>query len=88
MSLLDPDLVSLAARLPLLLKHRTGTTKWILRKAMEPWLPRDVVYWPKTGFGVPLRKWSHSELRDVMEDTLSASRLKSRGLYDPSAVTS
>jgi asparagine synthase (glutamine-hydrolysing) len=55
---------------------------------MEPWLPRDVVYWPKTGFGVPLRKWSHSELRDVMEDTLSASRLKSRGLYDPSAVTS
>src|SRR5262249_248165 len=42
--LLDPDLVALAARLPIAYKQRGSMGKWVLRKAMEPYLPRDVLY--------------------------------------------
>jgi asparagine synthase (glutamine-hydrolysing) len=84
---LDPDLIQLAASLPAGLKQRGGEGKWILKKAMEPVLPRDVIYRPKTGFGVPLRRWLHHELRDTVADLLSERSLAARGLFDPQAVT-
>src|SRR5690606_23321748 len=59
---------------------------WVLKKVMEPYLPRDVIYRPKTGFGAPLRKWMRSELRDLIGDLLSAQNLKRRGLFDPAVV--
>ena len=84
---LDPDLIRLAASLPTGFKQRGGEGKWILKKAMEPVLPRDVIYRPKTGFGVPLRRWLHHELRDTVADLLSERSLAARGLFDPQAVT-
>lgn len=84
--LLDPDLVALAARLPVEYKQRGRTGKWIFKKAMEGILPRDVIYRPKTGFGAPLRYWLRNELRGVVEEVLSESSLRSRGLFDPAAV--
>jgi asparagine synthase (glutamine-hydrolysing) len=84
--LLDPDLVGLAARLPVEFKQRGRTGKWIFKKAMEGILPHDVIYRPKTGFGAPLRYWLRHELRGVVEDVLSESSLQSRGLFDPAAV--
>lgn len=84
--LLDPDLISLAARLPVAYKHRGGTGKWIFKKAMEALLPRDVIYRSKTGFGVPVRHWIHNELRPMVEDVLSKESLDRRGLFDYNAV--
>ncbi len=84
--LLDPDLVSLAARLPLSYKQRGSVGKWVLRKAMEPFLPRDVIYREKTGFGAPLREWMRSDLRPVVDDVLSAATLRRRGLFDEHGV--
>jgi len=52
----------------------------------ERYLPRDVIYRSKTGFGAPLRRWLKVELRDWLADTLSARRLKNRGLFEPAAV--
>ncbi len=57
--LLDPELMSLVARLPLRYKQRGRVGKWVLRKAMEPYLPREIRYRSKTGFGAPLRHWLH-----------------------------
>ena len=59
--LLDPDLVALATRLPVAFKQRGREGKWIFKKAMEPHLPHDVIYRPKTGFGAPLRTWLRGE---------------------------
>ena len=84
--LLDLDLIDLANRIPVSLKQRGGTGKWILKRAMEPYLPRDVIYRPKSGFGVPLRHWLHGRLRPLVDDVLSPSRLSERGLFDPAAV--
>jgi len=83
---LDLDLVEFAARIPSRYKQRGGEGKWILKKAMEPYLPRDVIYRPKSGFGAPLRRWLRVELRDWLADTLSPQRLNSRGLFDAAAV--
>ena len=83
---LDLELVEFAARIPAGLKQRGREGKWVLKKAMEPYLPRDVIYRPKTGFGAPLRRWMRFELRELLGDLLSAESLKRRGLFDPTAV--
>lgn len=83
---LDNDLVRLANSLPPELKQRGAEGKWVLKKAMEPYLPHDVIYRPKTGFGVPLRHWLRHELRELVDDVLSADTLRRRGLFDPQAV--
>ena len=83
---LDLDLVEFAARMPSEYKQRGGTGKWVLKQAMAPYLPHEVIYRPKTGFGAPLRRWMKNELREVLGDLLSAESLKRRGLFDPVAV--
>jgi asparagine synthase (glutamine-hydrolysing) len=84
--LLDPDIVELAAGLPVKLKQRGSVGKWILKKAMEPYLPKEVIYRPKTGFGAPLREWLKKDIRDVVDDTLSETSINRRGLFDPISV--
>lgn len=83
---LDPDLVDLAARIPASIKQRGRVGKWVLKKAMEPYLPKEVIYRPKTGFGAPLRRWMRNELTELLRDTLSEEALRRRGLFDPAAV--
>jgi asparagine synthase (glutamine-hydrolysing) len=83
---LDPELVQFAARIPPALKQRGRIGKAVLKEAMLPYLPRDVIYRPKTGFGAPLRHWLRNELKPVLEETLSAERLRRRSLFDPAAV--
>jgi asparagine synthase (glutamine-hydrolysing) len=83
---LDLDLVEHAAHIPLKFKQRGATGKWVLKKAMEPYLPHDVIYRPKSGFGAPLRRWMRHELRPLLGDYLSEASLKRRGLFEPKAV--
>lgn len=54
---LDIELVDFVRRIPHAYKYRCGQTKYILKKALEPVLPRDVLYRSKQGFGVPIGKW-------------------------------
>jgi len=83
---LDIDLVNFSARIPNKYKQKGSTGKWVLKKAMEPYLPKEVIYRPKTGFGVPLRRWMQYELREMLGDLLSAESLQRRGLFEPTAV--
>ena len=53
---------------------------------MSSYLPHDVIYRPKSGFGAPLRRWLNVELREWLADILSKERLQNRGLFDPLAV--
>ncbi len=83
---LDIDLVEFAARIPPSYKHRGGIGKWVMKKAMEPYLPKDLIYRPKTGFGAPIRRWMRQDLREILGDMLSEDSLKRRGIFDPNAV--
>jgi asparagine synthase (glutamine-hydrolysing) len=84
---LDREMITWAAQVPNSAKIRGGVTKWVLRKAMEPYLPHDVIYRPKAGFGVPLRSWLRNELRPMLEDLLSPETIAKRGLFDMQAVS-
>ena len=84
--LLDPDLVEMACRLPVQYKQRGRVGKWIFKKAMEPYLPNDVIYRPKTGFGAPLRQWMQYELKPLVNDILSENSIKRRGLFNPTSI--
>ena len=54
---LDLDFINFARRIPSAWKYRHGQTKYILKKALEPVLPADVLYRKKKGFGVPIGTW-------------------------------
>ena len=54
---LDQELVDFVRRIPWQYKYRKGQTKYILKKALEPVLPKEIIYRSKKGFGVPIGKW-------------------------------
>lgn len=62
------------------------TTKYIFRKAMEGILPREVLDQPKAGFAAPIDYWLAHDLRELMDDLLCESRVRSQGLFRPEAV--
>jgi asparagine synthase (glutamine-hydrolysing) len=84
--LLDTQMVEFATRVPAHMKQRGRVGKAIFKRAMEPYLPREVIYRPKMGFGAPLRRWLRRELRPLVDDTLAAAALRRRGFFDPAAV--
>ena len=84
--LLDHDLVELAARIPARLKLKGLTGKYILKRAAEAWLPREIVHRKKAGFSAPVRAWLVGDLRDSVEDLLSESNIRSRGYFEYSQI--
>jgi asparagine synthase (glutamine-hydrolysing) len=84
--LLDYEVVRHAGRLRVEDKQRGPTTKWVFRKAMEGILPRDVIYRPKAGFGVPLREWMAKALLPLVDEVLSARSIAQRGIFNPAAT--
>jgi asparagine synthase (glutamine-hydrolysing) len=83
---LDLDLVEFAARIPDHLKQRGRVGKWVLKRAMEPYLPRDVIYRPKTGFTAPIRRWMRGDLLPMVLDLLGSESVRRRGIFDARAV--
>jgi asparagine synthase (glutamine-hydrolysing) len=78
--LLDHRVVELALSLPLSLKRRGRTTKWLLRELLYRRVPRQLVDRPKMGFGVPLDDWFRGPLREPMNDYCSGSDLEDLGI--------
>ena len=64
------------------------TTKYIFRRAMENLLPKEVLRQPKAGFAAPVDYWLANDLREMVDDLLSQSRIRARGLFRPEAVRS
>jgi asparagine synthase (glutamine-hydrolysing) len=83
---MDADLMKLCARIPEELKLKGGQSKYVLKQAMAPYLPAEVLHRPKTGFTPPLREWMATRLDSLMADLLSEQRLKSRGFFDAMQV--
>ncbi|HYY94315.1 MAG TPA: asparagine synthase C-terminal domain-containing protein, partial [Pyrinomonadaceae bacterium] len=84
--LLNHELVELAARMPPRMKLRGLKRKYILKRAAERLLPREVVWRRKAGFGAPIRAWLRGPLRPLVEELLSEEVVKRRGLFRPAEV--
>jgi asparagine synthase (glutamine-hydrolysing) len=67
---LDHRLMEFAASLPADLRLQGSTSKYILKKAMEPFLPAEILYRPKQGFGMPVRDWLRGELQTLVYKVL------------------
>jgi asparagine synthase (glutamine-hydrolysing) len=84
--LLDMELIEFSQIIPPELKMKGHETKYILRKVAERYLPPEVIYRPKTGFGAPIRKWVINDLDEMINERLSPERIKNRGLFDAEKV--
>jgi asparagine synthase (glutamine-hydrolysing) len=82
--LMDHPLVEWLATLPSDLKVRGNGGKFLLKKAMEPLLPSDVLYRPKMGFSVPLARWLRGPLRARAGEAVLGERLASTGWFERS----
>jgi len=84
--LLDRQVVELAASLPIGLKLRRFTTKYILKRALSGVLPPDILERPKKGFGIPLGRWFRGELAPMLREACAPDTIRRAGLFRPDAV--
>lgn len=84
--LMDHPLIEWVASLAPRYKIRDGETKYLLKKAMEPLVPHDVLYRPKMGFAVPLQRWFRGPLRERVRSALLGERLAGSGIVDHASV--
>ncbi len=80
--LLDHKLVEWAARVPVDLKLKGNEAKYIMKKALEPFVPHDVMYREKMGFAVPLTTWFRGPLKERVRSTLKGPTLAETGIFD------
>ncbi|MCW5661944.1 MAG: amidotransferase 1, exosortase A system-associated [Burkholderiaceae bacterium] len=80
--LMDHPLVEWLATLPSGLKLHGSEGKFLLKKAMEPSLPHEILYRPKMGFAVPLAQWFRGPLRQRVKDCVLGEPLLSTGWFD------
>jgi asparagine synthase (glutamine-hydrolysing) len=83
---LNREMIEMAARMPPRLKLRGLTRKYVLKRALESVLPKDVVWRRKAGFGAPIRSWLRGPLRALIEDLLSEAVIERRGIFRPKEV--
>ncbi len=83
---LDHRLAEFVWSLPVALKLRRGTGKWLLRELLNKYIPRALVDHPKSDFGVPLDLWLRGPLREWAADLLEERRLQQEGFFDPRPI--
>lgn len=80
--MLDHKFLEFTATIPPEYKLKDGKiSKYIFKKAVEPYLPHDVIHRKKMGFGVPIDHWFRNELKDMVYDTLLSQRASQRGYF-------
>ena len=85
---LDHKLVEFVSALPVSMKLRGLTTKYILRRSMQSRLPKEILSRKKMGFPVPLGAWLRGPFRHVLDEYVLGARACKRGIFDPEFVQS
>ncbi|PTU66617.1 asparagine synthase (glutamine-hydrolyzing) [Chromobacterium sp. Panama] len=85
--LLDHKIAEFAASLPRDVLLKNGKGKWILRKLLDKYVPRELIERPKTGFEVPLALWLRGDLKGWAQDVLDPVQIKKDGIFDYAKVS-
>jgi len=80
--LMDHPLVEWLSNLPPDFKLRNGEGKILLKKALGPYLPQEILYRPKMGFAVPLARWFRGPLREPVRKAVLGPVLAETGWFD------
>ena len=83
---LNLDMLEHLERVPVTLKLRGLTRKYILRKAVKGLLPASIITRRKRGFGIPVAAWLNEDLRSLVYEYLNEARLRREGVFDPAEV--
>jgi asparagine synthase (glutamine-hydrolysing) len=83
---IDRDVVELAMSIPGNFKYKNGISKYILKRAAEKHLPREIIYRPKASFSAPIRAWISNDLKPLIDDVLSEESIRRRGIFNPAYV--
>lgn len=83
---LDHNLVEYAINIPLKYKISNGEQKYLMKQALEKYLPKDLVYRKKWGFPAPVGNWLQSDLSFMIEKYLNEKKLKQHGLFETKFV--
>ena len=81
--ILDHEFMEWSAKLAPNLKLRGQEGKYIFKKSLEPFLPHDVLYRPKMGFGVPISGWFRGPLKQRVRDAVLGETLLDTNMFDP-----
>jgi asparagine synthase (glutamine-hydrolysing) len=84
--LLDHKVLEFAAGLPSSYKVHGLTTKYILKRAFDGYVPTEIIKRRKTGFPVPYESWLRTILKDFVSDVLLDQRALRRGYFSKKAV--
>jgi len=80
--ILDHKFVEWVSGLPAGLKLKGQEGKYVFKRSLQPYLPNDVLYRPKMGFGVPLASWFRGPLRQRVNDAVLGSELNECGYFN------
>ncbi len=83
---LNNELLELTAKLPNTLKMKGLERKYILKKAAESLLPKEMVWRKKAGFSAPIRSWLRTSLKPMIDDLLSEETIRRRGFFNVAEV--
>jgi asparagine synthase (glutamine-hydrolysing) len=83
---LDHRLVEFAAQIPPQFKLKGIVGKYILKKSLTKLLPKQILYRPKSGFGVPVGEWFRKELREYTYNILLDEISIKRGYFRKESV--
>ncbi len=80
--LLDHRVIEFTSLIPDDLKYKNKTGKYILKKLLQRYIPKEFFDRPKMGFGVPIGEWFRGKLKDLLLDYLSDDRLRHEGIFN------
>ena len=83
---LDHELIEYVWKIPHFLKLRDGDGKWIIKKILNKYIPKNLTERPKMGFGVPIDTWLRGPLREWAENLISENKLKREGCFNHSLI--
>ena len=86
--LLDYRLAEWAMKLPIKMKYRKKTLKYLLKTVTHRYLPQHLMDRPKQGFGVPIHDWLRRDLSPLLEAYVSKARISEQGLFSSDFVES
>ncbi len=79
---LDHRIIEFAATLPNEFKYHNGVKKRIVRDIVHQYIPKEMMDRPKMGFAIPIANWLSNELKDLVEDYISESKIKEQGFFN------
>jgi asparagine synthase (glutamine-hydrolysing) len=84
--LLDHRIAEFMAQVPFEYKYKDASGKYLLKKVLERYIPKEMIERPKMGFGIPMFEWFGGDLRNLFDEYFQDTKLKKHKLFNISYI--